>query len=195
MALKSMREVCKKTFSPMIDNQQPTLSRFKSLPNALTGLRLALVPLVVLVMWGMGNEGRSLAGAIFLMASLTDWLDGFLARKLNAASDWGRLMDPIADKLLVACVLVMLVAQASAPVIPVVLILSREIFVSALREHYGQQQKIIHVSTLAKWKTGSQMVAVMALLWLPESIMLLGDALLWLAAGLSVWTGYQYARK
>jgi CDP-diacylglycerol--glycerol-3-phosphate 3-phosphatidyltransferase len=176
-----------------------------SLPNLLTYSRLAAVPLLVAVMFFIEGEfGRWLAFNIFVLAAITDFLDGYLARIWDQQSALGRMLDPIADKLIVGAVLLMLVADNSIggwSVWAAIIILSREILVSGLREFLAELNVRVAVSRLAKWKTTMQMVALSALL--------VGDAAdpicscqavniglgqLWAAAVLTLYTGFDYFR-
>ncbi|WP_455373091.1 CDP-diacylglycerol--glycerol-3-phosphate 3-phosphatidyltransferase [Limibacillus halophilus] len=172
------------------------------LPNNLTLARiLAIVPLAAFMAidrpwaaWG--------AFVIFVAAGLTDWLDGYLARKMGSVSDVGKFLDPIADKLLVAAVLILLVAGRHLDgwnLVPVLVILGREFIVSGLREYLGQKSISLPVTKLAKWKTASQMVAQGALILapgLPAAWMIneAGVVLIWIAAALTAITGWTYLR-
>jgi cardiolipin synthase len=170
----------------------------RALPNILTLARIAIIPAVVGVMFIPGETGRLWALLLFLAASITDFFDGYLARKLNALSRFGALLDPIADKLLVAAVLVMLIPRGTVQgldIVAILLILGREIFISGLREFLAGERVALPVTTLAKWKTTVQMIAVVGLLAFGETPGIAADlarVLLWLAAALSVWTGAQY---
>jgi CDP-diacylglycerol---glycerol-3-phosphate 3-phosphatidyltransferase len=170
----------------------------RSLPNFLTLARIAAAPAIVAVLYIPGEAGRVWALAIFLIAGLTDFFDGWLARKLEAQSRFGTMLDPIADKLLVAAVLVMLILRGTVEgpaTVAILLILGREIFVSGLREFLAGERIALKVSTLAKWKTTVQMLAIVALLALgetPGAGAVFAEAMLWLAAALSLWTGAAY---
>jgi cardiolipin synthase len=170
-----------------------------SLPNLLTLSRIAVIPLVVALLLFDTPVTRWLACALFAAACITDWLDGFLARRMGDTSAFGRFLDPIADKLLVAAVLLLLVADGRIPglaVLPAMVILMRELLVSGLREFLAGLDVSVPVSRLAKWKTVLQMVAL--------GLLIVGNAVppaaeagrlgLWLAAGLTVVTGYDYLR-
>jgi CDP-diacylglycerol---glycerol-3-phosphate 3-phosphatidyltransferase len=171
-----------------------------TLPNLLTLSRILAMPLVVATFYLDAPLGPWIGGAIFALAGFTDWLDGKLARAWQQQSEWGRFLDPIADKLLVAATLLMLVAtQRISPwaVLPAVVILCREILVSGLREHLAGIRVKLPVSNLAKWKTTVQMIAIGVLLIGdsgPEILhaKFLGEGLLWIAAGFTLVTGYQY---
>lgn len=173
-----------------------------SLPNLLTISRIAVIPLVIATFYVNGETARWVACGLFVAAAVTDYFDGYIARTRNQISTFGRFLDPIADKLLVAAVLLMLTAfnrVSDWTVLPAVIILLREILVSGLREFLAQLQVGMPVSRLAKWKTGIQMVAIPVLLVgdagpadLP--IRVLGEVGLWLAALLTLITGWDYMR-
>ena len=172
-----------------------------SLPNLLTSLRILLIPVLVLCFYLFPLEVRYLASAlIFSIASLTDWADGYLARRMGQMTPFGEFLDPVADKLLVAVALILLVeAHASALLaIPALVIVGREIVVSALREWMSKysDQRGVRVSFVAKVKTGFQMTAIIVLLAqgpdLTAPLVILGYLLLYVAAGLTLWSMYQY---
>jgi CDP-diacylglycerol--glycerol-3-phosphate 3-phosphatidyltransferase/cardiolipin synthase len=175
-----------------------------SLPNVLTYLRILAVPAIVLCLFLIrGDVGRWWALGVFVGACLTDWLDGYLARVWHQQSLLGRVLDPIADKLLVGTTLLMLAHDNTiegAHVAAAVIILCREILVSGLREFLAELNKRIQVTPLAKWKTTVQMVALGVLLAGPAGdkivpgITVAGLAMLWMAAILTLWTGYDYLR-
>jgi cardiolipin synthase len=172
----------------------------KTLPNLLTLSRIAIIPLVVLTFYLDRPWDAWLGGGLFAVACVTDWLDGHFARRWQQISAFGRFLDPIADKLLVSMILMMLVAfgRLSHPALfPALIILAREILVSGLREFLAGLRVSVPVSRLAKWKTGIQMVAIGVLLTsdaLPHAAVIeaLGEGLLWLAAILTLITGYDY---
>jgi cardiolipin synthase (CMP-forming) len=176
-----------------------------SLPNLLTLSRILAVPLLVALMWGPGTWQWFAAFVLFLIAGLTDYLDGYLARAQGTVSKIGVFLDPIADKIMVAAVIVMLVHSGLVhgfAVIAALIILLREIIVSGLREYLATLQISLPVSALAKWKTAFQMIALGALVlagsspilmpWLPAYEV--GILCLWVAAGLTLITGYDYLR-
>jgi len=171
-----------------------------SLPNLLTLSRILAMPLVVATFYLPEPLGPWTGCAIFSLAGFTDWLDGRLARAWQQQSEWGRFLDPIADKLLVAGTLLMLTATqrlSASAVLPALVILSREILVSGLREHLAGMRVKVPVTNLAKWKTTIQMVAIGVLLIGdsgPDSLhaKLLGEGLLWIAAVFTLVTGYKY---
>ena len=177
-----------------------------SLPNILTYGRIAAVAMIVTVLYFMqGDTARWIAFGLFTAAGITDWLDGYLARVWEQQSTLGRMLDPIADKLLVGAVLMMLVYDRTIEgpaIFAAIIILAREILVSGLREFLAELNVKILVSYLAKWKTTLQMVALGALLAGPAAeralqvhgIVLAGTVLLWIAAVLTLWTGYDYIK-
>jgi cardiolipin synthase len=173
-----------------------------TLPNILTMARVASVPLMVAAFYLPGSLGVWVPLALFVAASVTDFLDGWLARALNQTSAFGRFLDPIADKLLVAAALIMLLAVDRVGVysaIAIVLILSRELMIAGLREFLAGGVIAVPVSWLAKWKTAVQMVAIAVLIAAPALPppwrgALIGEILLWAAAALTVITGYSYLK-
>jgi cardiolipin synthase len=188
------------------------------LPNALTILRIVLVPVFAIAFVLPGDIARIVAVLVFAVASISDWLDGFAARKLKAGSDFGRMLDPIADKVLIAVALMMLVAEGTfseykangmlslLKLVPAIIILSREILVSGLREFLAGTRVSVPVTMLAKFKTAAQMVAIGAMLLLPladrmapglpsTTYMAAAYLLLWVAAALTVYTGVIYFRN
>lgn len=168
-----------------------------TLPTLLTLFRVAVIVPFVAAFWVEDPLGAWLAVALFAAAALTDLLDGWLARAQNKTSDLGRVLDPIADKLLVAAALVLLAAFGRANVIAVILILSRELLISGLREWLAERRVGLAVSRLAKWKTASQMLALALLLiapLAPAPVVAAGAALLWLAVALTWITGLDYLR-
>lgn len=174
-----------------------------SLPNLLTVSRIIAIPLVVATFYVQGDAARWFGCALFSAAAVTDWLDGHVARRWAQQSEIGRFLDPIADKLLVAATLFMLVARgrfsAEWALLPALVILCREILVSGLREYLAGLRVGMPVSRLAKWKTAIQMLAIGVLIvgtagpaFLP--VVGIGETLLWLAALLTLVTGYDYLR-
>ncbi len=172
------------------------------LPNLLTYSRIAAVPVVVVLMMVERPIGNWLALGVFIAAGITDILDGHLARAWGQQSSLGRILDPIADKLLVSAVLLMLVGVDTLEglaLLPAAIILCREILVSGLREFLADVRVSVPVSRLAKWKTGLQMTMIGFLIvgdagpaFGPFSTTEVGVAGLWIAAVLTVVTGYDY---
>ncbi len=174
-----------------------------SLPNLLTLLRIVIIPILVPLFYLDGAYPRWLACGLFGLAAITDYFDGYLARHLNEVSPLGRFLDPIADKLLVAAVILMLVGMDSiqgVAILPALVILCREILVSGLREYLAEVRVPMPVSSLAKWKTVIQMFALGFLIVgdtgpaaLP--VQTIGEVGLWIAALLTFITGYDYLRR
>jgi len=174
-----------------------------AIPNLLTYARIIAVPAVVASFYISGSAGRYTALGIFIAAAITDFLDGWLARAWGQQSALGRMLDPIADKLLVAAALLVLLAEGTIggwSLWAALVILSREILVSGLRESLAEVRVSVPVSRLAKWKTTVQMVAIAFLLLGPagESFFPyteeVGLTLLWIAAIVTLYTGYDYFR-
>ena len=175
-----------------------------SLPNILTSMRIAMIPILVILFYFLNVEWRYIAAAIvFTIASITDWLDGYLARKLGQTTAFGAFLDPVADKLIVAVALVLLVEihASAALAIPAIVIVSREIVVSALREWMAKYSSMrsVAVSVLGKIKTGVQMTAIVILLGcgpagMDNPAVILGYMLLYAAAILTIWSMCGYLK-
>ncbi|ABQ60964.1 CDP-diacylglycerol-glycerol-3-phosphate 3-phosphatidyltransferase [Brucella ovis IntaBari-2006-46-332] len=179
-----------------------------SLPNMLTYGRIIAVPLVVLCFFIEGrlessDFARWTALGLFAIASITDFFDGYLARIWKQTSTIGRMLDPIADKLLVSAILLLLAADgtiAGWTLWAAIIILCREILVSGLREYLAKLKVSVPVSRLAKWKTTAQMVALAFLLAGPAGdkiipyVTQIGIGLLWISAILTLYTGWDYFR-
>jgi cardiolipin synthase len=173
-----------------------------NLPNVLTLSRVAVLPVFVGAFFLPGALANWVALGLFVAAGLTDYFDGFFARRRAQASDFGRFLDPIADKLLVATALLMLAGFgriAGVALIAAAIILLREIVISGLREYLSGLKVTVPVSKLAKWKTMVQMVAIGFVIVGaagPKDFptVLIGEVLLWIAAALTVVTGYDYMR-
>jgi cardiolipin synthase len=175
-----------------------------NVPNILTLSRILVIPLICGLLYVNGPLAAWLALAAYLYACITDFLDGYIARLTQQQSRFGSMLDPIADKLLVASVLMVLVGigrLSSTDVIAALIILCREIVVSGLREYLAELQVSVPVTKLAKWKTTLQMVALGVLIVAgglpplgPIDMADVGVAGLWLAAGLTLITGYDYLR-
>jgi CDP-diacylglycerol---glycerol-3-phosphate 3-phosphatidyltransferase len=169
--------------------------------NFVTYTRIALIPVVVGFFFSDWESGNLVAAIVFTVASISDWLDGYLARKLNLTSDYGAFIDPVADKLLVAVVLIVLLAAYPALWIATSIIVGREILVSALREWMATRNKrdSVAVAFSGKVKTTIQMIAIALLLLgsptTPEFIWQAGYILLNLAALVSLWSMIQYFRN
>ena len=176
-----------------------------NLPILLTWLRIVAIPLLIAVYylpadWANSHQRDLVATIIFLAAAFTDWADGFLARKLNQTSAFGAFLDPVADKLMVAAALIVLVQLGRTDAIVATIIIGREITISALREWMAKigASKSVAVSMLGKVKTFAQMVAIPLLLyhaqlWGADS-RVLGNWLIWIAALLTLWSMGYYLR-
>lgn len=174
---------------------------FRKIPTWLTWSRIALIPLLVLVFYVLPDPWGGIAAAlIFAVAGATDWLDGYLARRFSAASRFGAFLDPVADKLIVAAALVLIVHDAAQWSIAVasIIIIGREIAISALREwmaEVGQRAKVA-VSWIGKVKTTAQMLSIILLLWTipigPIPVYSIGEWMLLLAALLTLVSMVQY---
>jgi cardiolipin synthase len=183
--------------------QQESQRHVLSLPNLLTYGRLAAVPVVAgLILWG-GDAARWTALALFIGAAVTDFFDGYLARRWAQQSALGRMLDPIADKVLVAVVLLVLAADRTidgAHLWAGIIILSREVLVSGLREFLAELRVSVPVTKVAKWKTTVQLVAIGFLIAGPAGdkvvpyVSEFGLFCLWIAAALTLYTGYDYFR-
>lgn len=179
-----------------------------SFPNILTYARIVAVPMVVACFFLEGrlqssDIARWVAVSIFIVASITDFLDGYLARIWEQTSNIGRMLDPIADKLLVSACLLLLAADSTIAgwtLWAAIIILCREILVSGLREYLAELKVSVPVSRLAKWKTFVQMIAIVFLLAGPSGNKILpytvefGITMLWISALLTLWTGWDYFR-
>jgi cardiolipin synthase len=168
-------------------------------PNIITIARIAaIIPIVWMVMDG-DITLRIVALVIYVLAAASDWVDGYLARAWNQYSDLGRMLDPIADKLLVGLLIAALAWDDSFSgwdMIPAFAILFREFFIPGLREFLGNKTVVLPVSKLAKWKTTIQLVALAVVLFerIVPGFGLVSDVVLWAAGILTLWTGWQYLR-
>lgn len=177
-----------------------------TLPNILTLSRVAVIPVLVALFFLETANGQWIACGVFIFSAITDFLDGFLARSLGQTTAFGTFLDPVADKLLVASALLMMVAFGQITgvvVIPAIIILCREILVSGLREYLSGFAVSLPVSNLAKWKTTLQMAAICILIvgdaahpLIPDLIpvRLIGEVGLWIAAIVTIITGSEYLR-
>jgi CDP-diacylglycerol--glycerol-3-phosphate 3-phosphatidyltransferase len=177
---------------------------FFSIPNIMTWTRIAAIPFIVFIFdVPLDFETKNvIAAVLFVLFALTDWLDGYLARKLNQTSAFGAFLDPVADKFLVCASLLVLVDLGRVDVIVALLIIGREIAISSLREWMALigAAKSVAVNLLGKLKTTLQMVAIPFLLfdgtlwgWLDTGIW--GTVLIWLAAFLTIWSMFYYLKK
>jgi CDP-diacylglycerol--glycerol-3-phosphate 3-phosphatidyltransferase len=171
-----------------------------NLPTNLTLLRIAFIPLLVIIFYLPWVYANVACTVIFMLAGFTDWLDGYLARKMRMETPFGAFLDPVADKLMVAIVLVLIVQQQPDPylAIPAAIIIGREITIASLREwmaELGKRAKL-KVSIVGKWKTTSQMLAMTLLLYREDlfgiPVNTIGYALLYIAAVLTLWSMVNY---
>lgn len=188
----------------MVNAPASSASHNWNLPNLLTYARVAAVPLVVVFLfWPTVAWARWTALAIYVLAAVTDFFDGYFARAWAQQSSLGRMLDPIADKLLVSAALLVLAADgaiAGASLWAAIIILCREILVSGLREYLAELRVPLPVTKVAKWKTAAQMTAIGFLIAGPagDAVLpgasLIGVALLWIAAILTLYTGWDYMK-
>lgn len=173
-----------------------------NIPNTLTYMRIAMIPIFVIAFYLPGKSMNLVTAGIFWLAAFTDWLDGYLARKLKQTSRFGAFLDPVADKLLISTALVLLAAEYASPIIalPAAIIVGREILISALREWMAEvgKQTSVSVSWLGKFKTAFQMIAVFLLLSQPADwtsyIVWLGIFLMYLAVILTLVSMVSYLK-
>ena len=172
----------------------------KNLPNYLTIIRMLAIPIIIVTFYFENSKfAHQLGGAIFALASVTDFIDGYLARKYNLVSSFGKMFDPIADKVLVGCILMMLVKESRADEVPCLLILAREFIISGLREFLAQIRVSVPVSRIGKIKTAIQMSAITMLIIGAkgsgiQSLDVIGHISIWIAAILTIISGYSYLR-
>ena len=172
----------------------------KNVPNYLTIIRMLSIPIIVMSFYFEDSKlAHRVGGVVFAIASVTDFFDGYLARKYHLVSGFGQMFDPIADKVLVGCTLLMLVKFGRAAEIPCLLILARELTVAGLREFLAQLHVSVPVTRLAKVKTFIQMSSITMLVIGSigsgiESLDYIADILLWVAAILTIVTGYSYLK-
>lgn len=169
-----------------------------NLPNKLTVLRVCMVPVFVfLMLWdGLGDNGRYAAAVIFILASATDWFDGYLARKNNLVTDFGKFMDPIADKLLVCSAMICLVELEALPAWIVIIIIGREFIISGFRLVASDKGTVIAASYWGKFKTVSQMIMVILLIFDFGGVFdMIGEVMIWVSLILTVISLVDYLRK
>jgi len=167
-----------------------------SLPTLVTWARIAIAPLVVLLMdvnpmsWGL------IAATLFSIGALTDWLDGYLARKMDAVSTWGKFLDPLADKVLVSSTLIMMAIIKLLDPYSVIILFNRDILIGGVRSLAASRGQIIAAGPAGKWKTALQMIAIPILLVAVDPFFLplrpLGILLIWISVALSLFSGWQY---
>ncbi len=178
-------------------------SKVWTIPNILTMFRMGVVPLIAGLLLLPGNTPRWWALGFYLLAGISDFLDGYLARLWNQQSSLGRMLDPIADKVLVAAILLVLCADgilSGGHIWAAMIIMAREVLVSGLREYLGGLSVSVPVTQIAKWKTTLQLLAIGFLIAGPAGdlvvpwITKIGIVGLWIAAAITLYTGYDYMR-
>lgn len=177
-----------------------------NIPNILTMMRIAAIPLMAMLLMSPSKSNGFWAAAVFALASITDWLDGYLARRMEIVTVFGKFLDPIADKLIVMAALIMILPFGWVPAWMVLLILGREIIITGLRGIASSEGIVIQASDLGKFKTIFQIVAILGLLlhydynwlfgiehaWLHVNMHNVGMFYLWIATLLTVWSGVDY---
>ncbi|RII31583.1 MAG: CDP-diacylglycerol--glycerol-3-phosphate 3-phosphatidyltransferase [Geobacter sp.] len=180
-----------------------------NLPNILTMMRIAAIPLLAALLMSPSQSAGFWAAAVFSLASITDWLDGYLARRMGIVTVFGKFLDPIADKLIVMAALIMILPFGRVPAWMVLLILGREIIITGLRGIASSEGIVIQASDLGKFKTIFQIVAIIGLLlhynynwffgidlpWLHVNMHNVGMFFLWIATLLTVWSGIDYLAR
>jgi len=166
--------------------------------NLITYFRMLLIPVVVLSYYSELQYANMLTAILFTLASLSDWLDGYLARRLNQTSEFGAFLDPVADKLLVVTVLIMLVGELNPLLAPTIVIIAREVLISALREWMATRghREAVAVAFSGKLKTTFQMIAIVALILVtensPDWLLMTGFVMIYIAALLSLYSALHY---
>ncbi len=187
----------------------PSRSPIWNLPNILTLLRIAAIPVLAVVLTSPSRSAGFWAAAIFALASITDWLDGYLARRMGVVTVFGKFLDPIADKLIVMAALIMILPFGRVPAWMVLVILGREIIITGLRGVASTEGIVIAASDLGKFKTIFQIVAILGLLlhydyhwffsidhpYLYVNMHHVGMFYLWIATVITIWSGVDYLWK
>lgn len=179
------------------------MAKIYTIPNIITFIRIFLIPIILYLLFSENPNIVLIAGLLFIVSSVSDYFDGYLARTLNQSSKLGTLLDPIADKLLIASVIVVLVDTgviSNIHVVPAIIILLREIAISGLREFLAKLNTDMPVSKLAKYKTTFQMVSLSILIIslgfeLNDLLWNIGLITLWIAAIITLLSGYNYMAK
>ena len=173
-----------------------------NLPNVITIVRILMIPVFIVIYYLPWEWHHLISAAIFAIAAITDWLDGFLARKLNMVTEFGEFIDPVADKLIVVAALALLLEVYATPwfALPAIIIIGREIVISALREWMAKIgfSKKVKVSYIGKVKTWVQMVAIVVLLIASNTMLIftaLGFILIYSSAVLSIWSMIHYLNQ
>jgi CDP-diacylglycerol--glycerol-3-phosphate 3-phosphatidyltransferase len=186
-----------------------TPSQIWNLPNMLTLLRIALIPVLAVLLLSDSREAGFWAASVFAVASVTDWLDGYLARRMQVVTVFGKFLDPIADKLMVMAALIMVLPFNRVPAWMVLVILGREIIITGLRGIASSEGIVISASDLGKLKTIFQMVAILGILlhydyrwffgvdspYLVVNMHNMGMFYLWIATIITIWSGVDYLYK
>ncbi|WP_241572069.1 CDP-diacylglycerol--glycerol-3-phosphate 3-phosphatidyltransferase [Rosenbergiella nectarea] len=170
-----------------------------TIPTYLTFFRVILIPFFVLTFYLPFSWGPTVTALLFVIAAVTDWFDGFLARRLKQTTAFGAFLDPVADKVLVAIALVLVTEHFHSwwITLPAATMIAREIIISALREWMAEigKRSSVAVSWIGKFKTSAQMFALLALLWRPsEALTIVGIIALYVAAILTFWSMFQYLK-
>jgi CDP-diacylglycerol--glycerol-3-phosphate 3-phosphatidyltransferase len=187
----------------------PATPPILNLPNILTLARIAAIPLMAVLLLSPTKSAGFWAAALFSLASITDWLDGYLARRMGIVTVFGKFLDPIADKLIVMAALIMILPFGRVPAWMVLVILGREIIITGLRGIASSEGIVIQASDLGKYKTIFQIVAIIGLLlhydynwffgmqhqWLFVNMHNVGMFYLWIATLLTVWSGIDYLAR
>ena len=179
------------------------MAKIYTIPNIITFIRIILIPIILYLLFSENPNIVLIAGLLFIISSVSDYFDGYLARTLNQSSKLGTLLDPIADKLLIASVIVVLVDTgviSNIHVVPAIIILLREIAISGLREFLAKLNTDMPVSKLAKYKTTFQMISLSILIIslgfeLNDLLWNIGLITLWIAAIITLLSGYNYMAK
>jgi len=176
-----------------------SLGRFLRAPNNLTLLRIACIPVLILLLFSPGKVCAFMAALIFSAASITDLLDGFLARRYGLESALGKFLDPLADKLLISAALIMLIPLGRVPAWITFVIIGREISVTGLRAILSEKGIVMGAEELGKYKTGFQIAAIIPLLlhysYFSIDFHAVGTFFLWVAVFFTVWSGAKYFQK
>lgn len=168
-------------------------------PNSLTLFRVAAIPLLIVLMLSSSRLSGFFAALVFSVAAVTDYFDGYLARRFGLVSTLGKILDPVADKLIVSSAFIMLIPQGRIPAWMVCVIIGRELAVTGLRNIISEKGEDVSASQLGKWKTGCQIAAIIPLLlhydYFTIDFHAVGHVLTWLALAVTVWSGVDYFVK
>lgn len=190
----------------LTEEQRPSIW---NVPNILTMFRIASIPVLVVILLSPSKTAGFWAAAVFALASITDWLDGYIARRMGIVTVFGKFLDPIADKLIVMAALIMLLPHGRVPAWMVLVILGREIIITGLRGIASTEGIVIAASELGKFKTIFQIVAILGLLlhydyhwlfgvphiWFYVNMHNIGMFYLWIATAITIWSGVDYLHK